>query len=373
MQRKITFFATGMGGGGAETQLVRLARGLQGRGWSPNIVALIDHNDFEEELREARIPYQNLGVERGRPDPRGALRLYRALREVRPEVLCTFLVAANTVGRVVGRLARVPVVVSSIRTPVLENARREWMLRLSQPFDDAVVFNSQTVADDALRRGLVPASDARVVRNGLDVAGYDAFAARRDPMRAALGVEPDEFLWLVVGHLRAEKNYPALVEAFRALRRDHPRVKLVSAGGFFGEEDRVLAAAAAEVADGSIQFLGLRRDVPDLLAAADAFVLASHYDASPNGLIEALASRLPAVATDVGGVPEIIPSASEGILATSPSAESLLEAMQAMMALSAEDRRALGEAGRAHVERIYGRVRMIDEWESLFRELLDRG
>jgi glycosyltransferase involved in cell wall biosynthesis len=370
MQRRITFCATGMGGGGAETQLVRLARGLQDRGWAPNIVALIEHNDFEEELRAAKIPYQHLGIERGRPDPRAALRLYRALRQVRPDVLCTFLVAANTIGRIVGRMARVPAIVSSIRTPVLPNARREWMLRVSQPFDDAVVFNSQTVANDAVARGLVPSSDVHVIRNGLDVPGYDAYRANRDEVRASLGLAPDEFVWLVVGHLRAEKNYPALVEAFRRLRREYPNAKLVSAGGFFGEEERVLAAATEEIEDGSIQFLGLRRDVPNLLAAADAFVLASHYDASPNGLIEALASRLPAVATDVGGVPEIIPSPAEGILASTPSADSLFEAMGAMMALSDAERRSLGEAGRSHVERIYGRVRMIDEWESLFDHLL---
>lgn len=296
--------------------------------------------------------------------------MLREVRRVRPDVFCTFLVAANTAGRLVGRMAGVPAVVSSIRTPVLPNPKREWMLRLTQPFDHAVVFNSQTVADDAVARGLVPTNDAHVIRNGLDVEGYDTFAAERDSARAELGLESDDFAWLVVGHLREEKNYPSLIRAFQELRRERPNVKLISAGGFFGEQDRVLSLASSEVADGSVQFLGLRRDVPRLLAAADAFVLASHYDASPNGLIEALASRLPAVATDVGGVPEIIPSSAEGILSPTPRPEHLLESMRAMMDLSTAERRALGEAGRAHVERIYGRVRMIDEWESLFLSLL---
>ena len=371
MPRTITFCATGLAGGGAETQLVRLARGLKDRGWTPNILAMIDHNDFVDELRECGIPFTHLGMVRGKADPRGALRMLREVRRVRPDVFCTFLVAANTAGRLVGRLAGVPAVVSSIRAPVLPNAKREWMLRLTQPFDHAVVFNSQTVADDAVARGLVPASDAKVIRNGLDVERFDAFAGQRDSARVELGLGADDFAWVVVGHLRAEKNYPSLIQAFRELRREQPNAKLISAGKFVGEEDRVLAAASKEVEDGSIQFLGFRRDVPRLLAAADAFVLASHYDASPNGLIEALASRLPAVATDVGGVSEIIPSEREGILSPTPRPEHLLSAMRTMMALSSGQRRALGDAGRAHVEQTYGRVRMIDEWERLFLSLLE--
>jgi glycosyltransferase involved in cell wall biosynthesis len=209
-----------------------------------------------------------------------------------------------------------------------------------------------------------------VIRNGLDVGGYDAFGIERESTRAELGLEPGDFVWLVVGHLRAEKNYPCLIHAFQQLRAERPNVKLVSAGGFFGDEESILAQAADQVADRSVQFLGLRRDVPRLLAAADAFVLASHYDASPNGLIEALASRLPAVATRVGGVPEIIPTEREGILAPTSSSDDLLAAMRTMMALTLSQRRALGRAGREHVEKLYGRERMINEWEDLFFSLL---
>ena len=140
MSRRIVVFATGLGRGGAETQLVRLALGLQGRGWTPTIVSMLDRNFFGPELDEAGIEYRTLGIERGAADPRAVPRLLRILREKKPDVLCTFLVAANALGTPVGRLARVPVVVSSVRTPVLETRQREWMLRFSRRFHDAVTF-----------------------------------------------------------------------------------------------------------------------------------------------------------------------------------------------------------------------------------------
>ncbi len=370
MPRKITFCANSLSGGGAETQLVRLALGLKKRGWDPNILTLLEGNDFVEPLNRAEISVTTLGMSRGVPDPRGIARMVRELRRHSPDVLSTFLVASNTVGRIAGRAARVPVVVSSIRTPILPNPKREWQLRLTRWLGDRIVFNSQTIADDAIARDLVPAKHAQVIRNGLDMSPYDESASAREAVRAELGLGKDDFMWLVVGHLRAEKNYPTLVRAFRSLREAHPNVRLVSAGGFFDVHEEILAMVPDELADGTIQLLGLRRDVPNLMAAADAFVLPSLYEASPNGLIEALASRLPAVATNVGGVPEIIPTPAEGILARTSGHDDLLEAMSAMMSLDDGQRRALGLSGRAHVERTYGKQRMIDEWENLYDMLL---
>ncbi|MFT6395269.1 MAG: glycosyltransferase involved in cell wall biosynthesis [Bradymonadia bacterium] len=370
MTRKITFCANSLSGGGAETQLVRLAIGLKQRGWVPNILTLLEGNDFVEPLEQAEIPVTLLGMQRGIPDPRGIARMIRELRRHRPDVLSTFLVAANTIGRIAGRAARVPIIVSSIRTPILANPKREWQLRLTRRLGDLIVFNSQTIADDAVARGLVLSEQVRVIRNGLDMSLYDENHTARAEVRAELGLADDDFMWLVVGHLRAEKNYPTLVKAFRSLRRAHPNVRLVSAGGFFDVHEEILAMVPDELADGTVQLLGLRRDVPRLMAAADAFVLPSLYEASPNGLIEALASRLPAVATNVGGVPEIIPSPAEGILARTSGHDDLLGAMSAMMGLTNTERRALGDAGRIHVERTYGKHRMVDEWESLYMSLL---
>lgn len=336
----------------------------------PNILTLLNANDFVEPLQQAEIPVTVLGMQRGIPDPRGIARMIRELRRHRPDVLSTFLVASNTIGRIAGRAAGVPVIVSSIRTPILKNPKREWQLRLTRRLGDLVVFNSHTIADDAIARGLVPAEEARVVRNGLEMSLYDDTSSVRAAVRAELGLSDSDFMWLVVGHLRAEKNYPTLVRAFRSLRRDYPGIRLVSAGGFFDVHEEILAMVPDELADGSVQLLGLRRDVPRLMAAADAFVLPSLYEASPNGLIEALASRLPVVATNVGGVPEIVPSAAEGILARTSGHEDLLAAMREMMSLSDEDRERLGECGREHVERTFGKKRMIDEWEALYESQL---
>jgi len=106
------------------------------------------------------------------------------------------------------------------------------------------------------------------------------------------------------------------------------------------------------------------------MAAADAFVLPSHYESSPNALIEAMAARMPAVAPAVGGVVELIRDRRNGLLTETSADEHLLQGMTAMMEMAPEQRAAMGEAGRSHVEGIHGLSRFVDEWEELFLELL---
>lgn len=366
MTNKIFFFATGLGKGGAETQLVRLALGLAERGWKPTIASLMDRNLFSDELRGAGIAYHSLGLERGRPEPAAAWKLWRLLRQYEPDVFCSFLAAANALGAPVARAAGVPAVVASVRTPVSGSARREWMLRVAAPAAHTLVFNSQVVADDATLRGVAPRHRSEVIRNGLDFEEFAAPKSARAATRKALGVGARDFVWLCVGNLRPEKNYLGLLKAFRAVHADYPRARLVSAGGFFEHHQPALELAGDLIDAGVVQLLGRRDDIPNLLAASDASVLASHYEASPNALIEAMACGVPVVGTKVGGVPEILTGPDVGILAETSSPENLERAMRAMMALPARDRRALGERGRAHAAQRFGRVRMVDEWERLF-------
>lgn len=309
---------------------------------------------------------------RGRPDPRALPRLVRLLRRERPDVFCSFLQAANTVGRPAARLAGVPVVVSSVRAPIPHSAPHEWMLRLTRSFHDAVVFNSRRNADDAIARRLVPAREVSVIVNGLDLEAIDAAAGARAEVRAELGIDDEAFVWLVVGHLRPEKNYPTLVRAFAALSREHPGARLVSAGGLYDDHDEVVRLAGPALRDGRIRLLGVRTDVPRLLASADAFVLPSIYDASPNGLIEAMAAGLPCVASAVGGVPEIAGDPPAVELASAPGEGEVLAAMRRVMGMSAAERAALGERARRSVRARYGLSRMVDEWEALFQRLLAR-
>jgi len=121
-----------------------------------------------------------------------------------------------------------------------------------------------------------------------------------------------------------------------------------------------------------VVFLGLRRDIPSLLDAADGYVLSSAWEGLPNVVMEAMAAVKPVVATCVGGVPELVQEGVNGYIVPPGDSEALPTAMVKMMALSEAERRAMGEAGRAYIEANYSLEHVVDQWEALYMELLQK-
>ena len=193
----------------------------------------------------------------------------------------------------------------------------------------------------------------------------------RQAVREQLGCAPEAFVWLTVGRLEPVKNHLELLRAFREVAAGHPHARLLIAGqGSLqaATEQRIVELGLAD----RVRLLGLRRDIPDLLNAADAFVLPSLWEGMPLTLLEASATALPIVATDVGGNSEVVLDGKTGYLVPPQEAKALTQAMLRVMLLSENDRIAMGQAGRAHVVQNFDLERVVDRWESLYRELLQR-
>jgi glycosyltransferase involved in cell wall biosynthesis len=118
-----------------------------------------------------------------------------------------------------------------------------------------------------------------------------------------------------------------------------------------------------------VRWLGLRRDLPALLDAADGFVLASAWEGMPLVVGEAMAMERPVVATDVGGVRELVGDA--GVLVPASDSEALANAMASLMERSAEDRRRLGRAARNRIESQFSMNARADEWDDLYQDVLN--
>jgi len=121
-----------------------------------------------------------------------------------------------------------------------------------------------------------------------------------------------------------------------------------------------------------VHLLGVRRDIPDLLNATDAFVLPSLWEGMPLTLLEASATALPIVATDVGGNAEVVLEGKTGYLVPVRDTNALAQAMLRVMSLSEADRITMGQAGRKHIVQNFDLERVVDRWEALYRELLQR-
>ena len=231
----------------------------------------------------------------------------------------------------------------------LSNRRLRWLYRGSLARTAKVALVGRQVHDHLVGSGMIAASKAVTVRNGIPVERFADDGTRRARARTLLGIADDECIVGCVGRLVALKNHRLLLSRLPSLLQRHPRLKAVLIGD--GPLDTELRALATTLGLGDrVLFTGARADVADLLPALDVFVLPSRTEGLPIALLEACATGPAVVATDVGGNPEIIRDGDTGLLFASEDGARLEMHLDALLADRALRER-LGHAARDEVER----------------------
>lgn len=368
-----------VGRAGAEMQMVRLAIELKRLGHDVSVLSILTPQDLGNELRAADVPLVNLTG--GPPYPKGArvpkarvlrgvVPAIRTLRSRRTQALICFVHEATLFGRVVGRLAGVPVIIGSERDMWREGPIDTRISRWTQRLLDATVVNSSAIADDLVRRRIVPRERVAVIPNGMDAGALTSAPEHRAQARDELAVD-DDFVWLAVGRLTPQKDYPNMLDALRTLADKRPGVRLLIAGS--GTLRPELEQRCADLGiDDRVAFLGERRDVPRLLAAADGLVMSSESEGMPNAVMEGLAAGVPVVATAVGGVPELVVPGTTGVLVPPADPNELAEGMLQLMDTPANERAELGRKGQRHVAATYDMGSVTQRWLDLVDGVLDR-
>ena len=367
---RILFLSTSMGMGGADSQLLSAARELSARGHQVRIVSLTPLGPMGHQAREAGLSTESLDMRRGMPDPRALLRLARLVRAWRPEVVHSHMVHANLMARALRLIAPVPALVSTIHN-VYEGGRlRMAAYRLSNGLVDHMTIVSQAAYDRFVKDRIVPERMLRLVPNGVDTARFREVAPdAREAVRRSLGLE-DAFVWLAVGRFETAKDYPNMLRAFSLVRAGEPRAKLVLVGrGSLQEETEALVR---ELGLEGVRFAGVRTDVPEVMSAADGYVMSSAWEGMPMVLLEAAAAGLPIVSTRVGGNHEVVLQERTGLLVPPSDHEALGKAMLLLTRLPEAERRRMGERGREHIRAHYDLARVAERWEGLYREVLAR-
>jgi glycosyltransferase involved in cell wall biosynthesis len=364
---RILLLSTSLGMGGADRQILYLARALLAHNWEVRLVSMTPLVEMGRQAVEEGLPITSLEMQPGRPDWGGLRHLVALLRSWKPHLLTSFMYHANILGRVAGRSAGVPVIVSSIRSERNGSAARDWMMRLTNWMDDCCTANSQRVAESFSRRKILPREKLRVIPNGVDIAALTAPSEDRVRLRAELGLAAGEFLWLAIGRLLDQKDYPTLLQAFQPLASAPARLLIAGRGPLRDElQHRAQQLGIAR----QVEFLGVRHDIAALLAAADGFVLSSAWEGMPNVVMEALAAATPVVATEVGGVAELVEAGQSGFLVPAGDPGALAAGMRLLMSLPEEQRRRMGQRGRDRMVAHYSLEAMADHWLALYREPL---
>jgi glycosyltransferase involved in cell wall biosynthesis len=363
--------------GGAEKQLVELATRLDRRRFHPMICAFTG-GPLLEPLTALDVPVHVLdglpaSQRRSRSNfPAWCRMLWRLLGVIRreqPVILHGVLLWAYVFGTYTGRLTGVPYVVAGRRSLGLFKEGKPHYLAMERVADwmtDLFIANSEAVRQDTIRREKIAPGKILVIPNGVDLGRYEAVAD--EALAAELKLPPGPRV-IVVSNLRPYKGYEYFLRAWRDVVERFPSAVAMLVGD--GVLRTQLEAQAEELGiSQSVRFLGLRHDVPALLAHADVYVHPSLQEGFSNSILEAMAAGKAIVATSVGGNVEAIADGATGLLVPAGDSDRLRAAMIRLLA-DPEGARRLGAAARAHVREHYEIDAMVRRYEQVYTGLLE--
>lgn len=349
---------------GAEKQLMLLATHLPRSEFKVHVVALTRAGPYANELAAAGIPVTVLG-KRFKGDPVAWWRLRTLLKTWRPDVLHTWLFAANTYGRLAaGRRPSFPIVVSERCVDSWKSGWQIWLDRKLAGRMTRLVGNSQSVADFYRGQGLPP-EKITVIQNGIEVPAVSECA--RADLRRELGIPQESHVVGYIGRLARQKRVLDLVWAFELIRVMHGEVCFVIVGD--GPEREKLEKFAHKLEVGQrIKFLGHRDDTPRLLSALDVFWLASDFEGQSNSIMEAMAAGLPVVASDISPNRELVIPGETGWLAGVGNRVEFATLAERLL-LDPALARQFGEAGRNRIAASFSVERMVEAYSRLYHEV----
>ena len=304
--------------------------------------------------------------------------LVREIRAFKPDIVDTHMAKAGMLGRLAAFLGtrRRAAIVHTYHGHVLEgyfgrvrNGLYRGMEMALGKMSDRLIGVSRATVDDLARLRSAPRSKFSVIPYGLDLSAFLRLVPEDGlQFRSEVGVGPDEVLLTFVGRLVPIKRVDVLLRAVARARTAGAAVRLAIVGD--GDCRASLEQLVSELSLGaSVNFLGYRADVLQVAAGADIAVLSSDNEGTPFSLIEAAAGGHPAVATDVGGVAEVV-LPDTGLLAPARDDAALGDAI-ARLALDPDLRRRMGARAREHVARQYSLERLLNDMDRLYQELMD--
>jgi len=304
------------------------------------------------------------------------MRFAAHLRTQRTQVAHSYNFYANMFSIPAARMARVPVVLASIRdrgvylTPNQKIAQK-WVCKLA----DRILVNAESIREWLLEQGY---QDSRitVIKNGIDMSLY-AGRTSSSHIRPQLGIQDSSPIVVMIARLNPQKGVDDFIKAASLLRLSHPDVRFLIVGaklqyqeGIFSQDREYmqeLQQLAVDLGVGrSVIFAGHRTDTPEILAEAAISVLPSHSEGLSNTLLESMAAGIPTVATNVGGNPELVRDQVNGILIPVRAPEHLAQALRTILDDSALAKR-FGSAAKTMATEGFSLEKMTADTQAIYR------
>jgi len=360
---KIMMLITGLGMGGAERQVCDLVDRLSNLSHQVLLVSLTGST----VNRPQSIVVKLVELEMVKT-PFGFIKAYKSVRllinEFKPDVVHSHMVHANIFSRLIRLTTHIPKLICTAHSTNEGGRGRILSYRLTDRLCDINTNVSQEAVDAFVQQGAVPAGRMIAMHNGIDTDHFRYSSISRMRLRAELGLADNIPLLLAVGRLTAAKDYPSLLTAFSALPSSFDNSRLVIIGVGEGEEN-IKASVIQQGLSERVHFLGLRRDVNEWMSVADVFVLSSAWEGFGLVVAEAMACERMVVATDCGGVKEVVGDA--GFLVPPRDSQLLADALVKALSLSMAEKDKLTKLARSRVIERYSIDSVCKHWLSIYQ------
>lgn len=363
---RIIYLAHTFAVGGAEEMVLNLVRHLPPE-YEPAVVCIHEPGPIGEEIQRTGVPFRSLGLKPGLLRPFDLIRLQQFLEQCEPDIVHTFLLTASLYGRFAAMLARVPVVIG---TEVNIYERKRWLHRLAERWlmrrTDAVIASAGSVRDFYLDQIGADPSKVPVIYNAVDWSQLQTTMTAAE-LRREVGIPDGVPVAGIIARLTEQKAHRVLFDAVAA-RPQLASLHLLVVGD--GElRDQLKRQADQLGLTARVHFAGARRDLGNVLAAIDVFVMPSLWEGLPLSLVLAMGAGLPVIASRVAGIPEVVQDGVSGLL-VSPGDQA--ELADALVRVLTDDtcRVLLGQEARAFVRPRFGVDGYIASMTSLYARLL---
>jgi len=372
--RPIIWMIDSLGPGGAEQLMPTILKNLKQAGFNIRICALQIRagNPIASELERLELPVDLIPIPNLR-QPFNLVHILRYLRLHRPQLLHTQLEFADILGTLAAKILGIPSVSTVHTLDVFPEKKSAWgrmKLRwfLLGKFCDRVIAVSEKTRLHYLQSGGLPSDKVITLYNGVDISRFKIMdATQTAKLKQELHLPLNSKIIITVAVLREPKGIQFMIRALPAILEQCPDVHYLIVGD--GEHGAALTDLVTALAiKNHVTFAGHRTDIPDLLACCDIFVLPTLKDALPTVLIEALAAERPIVASNVGGVPEIIENGVNGLLVSPGDPSKLTEACLKLLKDN-ELSRQIVLAGSKTVRQRFNIGSQIEQLSKLYEEL----
>lgn len=362
---KIRFLLPSLNLGGSEKHVIRLASGLREKGHDVGIATLFREGFLLDEVLKEGIPFECLKIKSGWL--LSPFHIFEWLQKERPDVLHTYLFGFHFFAGLAARLAGIPLVLSSRRDVEYGQRKRDLFIEsLGNLFVDRVICCAKAAQRRASEKEFwLSPEKLNTIYNGVDLERFKI--THPEKIRKEFDIPDNVPVIGTVGNLSHKKGTPFLLDAMGLIIPAHPHARFLLVGA--GPLEKEMKEKAIHLAPrGQIIFTGPRSDIPDLMSAMDIFVLASLFEGLPNVLLEAMTLGKPVIATQVGGIPELIESRGDGILVPPQNPQELARAVLTLL----EDpsrAKAMGERGQEKIKTHFLLGRMVDQYDHLYYSL----